>query len=69
MESAGYRSKDKNGVPRTGEGVDNLLNRIEDLENATQRKDGTMSKEDKVKLDEQVPIEPISWEWIVENLV
>ena len=59
----------RDGAARKGSRVDNLLDKIEDLENATQRKDGTMSKEDKVKLDEQVPIEPISWEWIVENLV
>ena len=64
----GYVSN-RDGVPRTGPHVDELLNKIEDLENATQRTDGTMSKEDKVKLDEQVPIQPISWEWLMENLV
>lgn len=58
----------RDGAARKGSRVDNLLDKIEDLENATQRKDGTMSKEDKVKLDNS-PIEPISWEWIVENLV
>ena len=64
----GYVSN-RDGVARTGPHVDELLNKIEDLENATQRTDGTMSKEDKVKLDEQVPIQPISWEWLMENLV
>lgn len=64
----GYVSN-RDGVARTGPHVDELLNKIEDLENATQRTDGTMSKEDKVKLDEQVPIQPISWEWLKENLV
>ncbi len=42
---------EKDGIARKGSRVDNLLDKIEDLENATQRKDGTMSKEDKVKLD------------------
>lgn len=64
----GYVSN-RDGVARTGPHVDELLNKIEDLGNATQRNDGTMSKEDKVKLDEQVPIQPISWEWLMENLV
>lgn len=64
----GYASN-RDGVARTGPHVDELLTKIEDLENATQRTDGTMSKEDKVKLDEQVPIQPISWEWLMENLV
>lgn len=64
----GYISN-RDGVVRSGEHVDELLTKIEDLENATPRTDGTMSKEDKVKLDEQVPIQPISWEWLVENLV
>lgn len=41
----------KDSAARKGSRVDNLLDKIEDLENATQRKDGTMSKEDKVKLD------------------
>lgn len=68
MELKGYISN-RDGVVRSGEHVDELLTKIEDLENATPRTDGTMSKEDKVKLDEQVPIQPISWEWLVENLV
>lgn len=68
MVERGYQSN-RDGVPRTGEHVDELLTKIEDLENATQRADGTMSKEDKIILDEQVPIEPISWEWLMQNLV
>lgn len=68
MALKGYISN-RDGVVRSGEHVDELLTKIEDLENATPRTDGTMSKEDKVKLDEQVPIQPISWEWLVENLV
>lgn len=68
MALKGYVSN-RDGVVRSGEHVDELLTKIEDLENATPRTDGTMSKEDKVKLDEQVPIQPISWEWLVENLV
>lgn len=64
----GYISN-RDGVTRTGPHVDELLTKIEDLGNATQRNDGTMSKEDKTKLDEQVPIQPISWEWLMENLV
>lgn len=68
MALKGYISN-RDGVVRSGEHVDELLNKIEDLENATQRTDGTMSKEDKTKLDEQVPIQPISWEWLMENLV
>ena len=43
-----YRSE-KSGVK-----VDALLDKIDALENATQLEDGTMSKEDKKKLDEQV---------------
>ena len=43
-----YRSE-KSGVQ-----VDALLDKIDALENATQLEDGTMSKEDKKKLDEQV---------------
>lgn len=46
----GYISN-RDGVVRTGPHVDELLNKIEDLENATQRTDGMMSKQDKVKLD------------------
>lgn len=46
----GYISN-RDGVPRTGEHVDELLTKIEDLANATTLADGTMSKEDKAKLD------------------
>lgn len=46
----GYISN-RDGVVRTGSTVDELLNKIEDLENATQRTDGMMSKQDKAKLD------------------
>ena len=46
-----YHSKDKNGVPRSGQTVDNLLTKIEDLDNATQSTSGMMSAEDKTKLD------------------
>ncbi len=67
MARRGYISN-RDGVERTGEFVDNMLTKIEDLTNATDRKDGTMSKEDKQKLD-SAPIEPISGEWLVNNLV
>lgn len=50
MAIKGYISN-RDGVVRSGEHVDELLTKIEDLENATQRSDGTMSKEDKTKLD------------------
>lgn len=39
---------------KTGEKVDALLDKIDDLEEATQQKGGIMSKSDKVKLDLQV---------------
>lgn len=59
-----YRSKDKNGNPRRGPKVDELLTKIEDLENATVHADGTMSAADKAKLDtleddEEMTIEEI----------
>lgn len=44
----------RDGVPRSGETVDELLNKIEDLAEATQQTSGMMSKFDKKKLDEQV---------------
>lgn len=44
----------RDGVPRSGETVDGLLNKIEDLAEATQQTSGMMSKFDKKKLDEQV---------------
>lgn len=37
---------------RSGQNVDELLDKIDDLENATTTKDGTMSHYDKSKLDE-----------------
>ena len=49
----GYTSRDKNGNPRTGANVDELLQKIEDLENATHETAGLMSAADKVKLDAQ----------------
>lgn len=44
----------RDGVPRTGASVDELLNKIEDLAPATQEQDGMMSAEDKAKLDSMV---------------
>lgn len=49
----GYTSRDKNGNPRTGANVDELLQKIEDLENATHETAGLMSAADKTKLDAQ----------------
>lgn len=56
----GYVSRDKYGTPRQGEQVDDLLTKIQFLENATWRLDGTLSKQDKKKLDTQVPDSPMS---------
>lgn len=50
MATRGYISN-RDGVQRTGEFVDEMLTKIEDLSNATSTKDGTMSKQDKAKLD------------------
>lgn len=50
MAVKGYISN-RDGVQRTGEFVDSMLTKIEDLENATTTKDGTMSATDKAKLD------------------
>lgn len=50
MAIKGYISN-RDGVQRTGEFVDSMLTKIEDLENVTATKDGTMSAADKVKLD------------------
>ena len=50
----------RDGVPRSGETVDGLLNKIEDLADATQQTSGMMSKYDKKKLDEQVADTPLS---------
>ena len=59
-----YRSRKENGSFRTGSDVDNLLNKIEDLGNATSVKDGIMSKNDKRKLDVGVADEEMSIEEI-----
>lgn len=50
MSYKGYHSNE-DGVPRSGEFVDNMLTKIKDLSNVTYSTDGTMSKEDKQKLD------------------
>lgn len=63
MAVKGYISN-RDGVQRTGEFVDSMLTKIEDLENATQRKDGTMSASDKVKLDSLEDDEELSLEEI-----
>ena len=63
MAVKGYISN-RDGVQRTGEFVDNMLTKIEDLENATQRKDGTMSASDKAKLDSLEDDEELSVEEI-----
>ncbi len=63
MAVRGYISN-RDGVQRTGEFVDSMLTKIEDLENATQRKDGTMSAADKVKLDSLEDDEELSLEEI-----
>ena len=59
----GYISN-RDGVTRTGEHVDELLTKIEDLENATRRTDGTMSALDKEKLDSMEDDEELSIEEI-----
>jgi len=59
----GYVSN-RDGVARTGPHVDELLNKIEDLENATQSVDGTMSASDKAKLDSMEDDEELSIEEI-----
>ena len=56
----GYVSRDKHGTPRQGEQVDGLLTKIQDLANATWQVDGTLSRQDKKKLDTQVPDSPMS---------
>ena len=47
-----YISRDRTGAVRKGERVDELLDKIEDLQNVTHETDGTMSTVDKIKLDE-----------------
>lgn len=54
----------RDGAARKGSRVDTLLDKIEDLENATQRKDGTMSASDKMKLDSLEDDEELSLEEI-----
>ena len=68
MAVKGYISN-RDGVQRTGEFVDSMLTKIEDLENATQRKDGTMSASDKVKLDSLEDDEELTVEDINEILI
>ena len=53
MAAKGYHLS-RDGVERTGQVVDSLLNKIEDLENATHYKSGIMSATDKAKLDNAV---------------
>ena len=47
-------------LERTGPNVKELLNKIEDLEEATQIKSGTMAANDKRKLDQLEIDEPLS---------
>ena len=63
-----YKSRNANGVFRTGNDVDGLLNKIEDLQNATTYKDGTMSKDDKRKLDNGVADDEMTIEEIAALL-
>lgn len=57
---AGY-TLHRDDVIRKGPTVDELLNKIEDLQNATHSVAGTMSAEDKIKLDELEDDEALSW--------
>lgn len=54
----------RDGAARKGSRVDNLLDKIEDLGNATNAKDGTMSAADKSKLDSLEDDEELSLEEI-----
>ena len=65
MAVKGYISN-RDGVQRTGEFVDSMLTKIEDLENATSVKDGTMSAYDKQKLDSYVADHALSMQEIDE---
>ena len=67
MAIKGYISN-RDGVQRTGEFVDSMLTKIEDLENVTTTKDGTMSAADKVKLDSLEDDEELTVEDINEIL-
>ena len=51
MSENEYHSN-RNGVPRTGKYVDELLTKIEDLADATHSTSGMMSGNDKRKLDD-----------------
>lgn len=64
----GYISN-RDGVTRTGPHVDELLTKIEDLENATQATDGTMSATDKIKLDSLEDDEEMTVEDVNEILI
>ena len=67
MAVRGYISN-RDGVQRTGEFVDSMLTKIEDLENVTTTKDGTMSAADKVKLDSLEDDEELTVEDVNEIL-
>ena len=67
MAIRGYISN-RDGVQRTGEFVDSMLTKIEDLENVTTTKDGTMSAADKVKLDSLEDDEELTVEDVNEIL-
>lgn len=67
MAVKGYISN-RDGVQRTGEFVDSMLTKIEDLENVTTTKDGTMSAADKVKLDSLEDDEELTVEDVNEIL-
>ena len=68
MAVKGYISN-RDGVQRTGEFVDSMLTKIEDLENVTTTKDGTMSAADKVKLDSLEDDEELTVEDVNEILI
>ena len=59
MSKSGY-ILNRDGVERSGEGVDDLLDKIEDLADATTTTSGLMSKTDKKKLDELEDCEELS---------
>lgn len=53
---------------KTGVKVDELLDKIDNLDNATQAVAGLMSTSDKKKLDEEVPDRELTFEEIDELL-
>lgn len=53
---------------KTGEKVDELLDKIDNLDNATQAVAGLMSTTDKKKLDDDVPDRELTFEEIDELL-